>query len=323
MEKDSVMSGLLHMGLKGLNAVLGRTNLRLVRTSGLSLEQRIQRLAGALENVDLRLKSPACAEHVSWIEAWLVFVKRLSLSHGISFWNEDGDLYAKVEGITLHVTSDEELLMMCEVFHDGDYAYEQSGSVIALDVGMNVGIASLYLASLPCVRHVYGFEPFTPTYLAAQRNLALNPELAARITAHNWGLGPSEDSLTCRYSFSRKGNMGPCSKSAFLDACPDTVDQKIEVRRASDQVRRLKDRHPEEGLLLKLDVEGAEQGILSDLIAERSIDVVDALAMEWHYTDPRQITKALADCCFGVQVRGGAFPGAWMVYAVRRSPEAS
>jgi len=56
---------------------------------------------------------------------------------------------------------------------------------VVIDVGANIGAVSLPMAARLPSGHVYSFEPTAYAFAKLQRNLALNPELARRVTALN------------------------------------------------------------------------------------------------------------------------------------------
>ena len=55
-------------------------------------------------------------------------------------------------------------------------------TAVIFDIGANVGSMSLRFAQLACQGHVFAFEPTSYAFDKLKRNLALNPELARRIT---------------------------------------------------------------------------------------------------------------------------------------------
>jgi FkbM family methyltransferase len=63
----------------------------------------------------------------------------------------------------------------------------------------NVGVASLFFASLPHVQEVHSFEPFPAPFARGLKNFDLNPKLARKIRPHNVGLGKTTESRTTLY----------------------------------------------------------------------------------------------------------------------------
>lgn len=318
MAADSAGRRVLRVGLRGLNAVLKPCRLTLVHSPVLCVAERTRRILQDLNGVEIRFDRDAPRHAVAWLETWPQALRRLGQHRQVILWNRGETVYASVDGIAVELTSDEELLILCEVFHDGDYAYQQGGTTVVIDVGMNVGIASLYFASQPNIAQVYGYEPFPATCALAQRNFALNTVFRRKIVAHPFGLGSKDTSVTCRYSFARKGNMGPYSRSPFIEGAPDVKEQTVDIHRASPEIRRVKNTHPNESILLKLDAEGAEKAVMDDLLSDGSLGLVDAVVMEWHYEEPKAIAGVLSREGFGVQIRGCETASAWRVMAVRR-----
>jgi FkbM family methyltransferase len=61
---------------------------------------------------------------------------------------------------------------------------------------MNVGLTTLYLAHKTYVKEVHSFEPFEDTFQRGLANIGLNPDLKAKISVHNVGLGDRDEELT-------------------------------------------------------------------------------------------------------------------------------
>lgn len=78
---------------------------------------------------------------------------------------------------------------------------------IALDVGANVGAVTLALARFTSpTGRVHAFEPGPPNLARLRANLALNPELAARITVHAAGVGEIPGELRWQEEAGNPGN---------------------------------------------------------------------------------------------------------------------
>jgi Methyltransferase FkbM domain len=74
-----------------------------------------------------------------------------------------------------------------------------SRAATGIDVGMNDGWYTLYLASLPNIREVHGFEPNDRALDAALANLRANPRaIEAKVTRHQAMVGDRTDPGWCR-----------------------------------------------------------------------------------------------------------------------------
>ncbi len=78
---------------------------------------------------------------------------------------------------------------------------------VTLDIGANVGAVTLALARFTApTGRVHSFEPGPPNLLRLRANLALNPELAARITVHPAGVGETPGELQWQEETGNPGN---------------------------------------------------------------------------------------------------------------------
>ncbi len=64
---------------------------------------------------------------------------------GRFFHSDSGDLFLSIDGITIGITSAEEIYIAHEIFVRGVYNFVTTQEAVVWDIGMNVGIASLFL----------------------------------------------------------------------------------------------------------------------------------------------------------------------------------
>ena len=84
--------------------------------------------------------------------------------NGCLFDQDDHGIVLSMHGVRFRLKALEDIQVTNEVFVNHDYAFAMPRDVIVLDVGMNVGRASLYFASQGCVKEVHSFEPFPKTF---------------------------------------------------------------------------------------------------------------------------------------------------------------
>ncbi|HEX5171547.1 MAG TPA: FkbM family methyltransferase [Cyclobacteriaceae bacterium] len=192
------------------------------------------------------------------------------------------------------ITSRSELYIINEIFVDKCYQFllPKNVSVHVVDIGMNVGLASLFFASLPYVDHVHGYEPFTPTFKQAQENINLNPEQARKIETYNFGLGEKEQSLMVPYNSDNKGINASLINSPRVTA---SHRERLWIKQASESLNVLFQRFPESRFIVKIDAEGAEYAIFNSLFKNRLSEQVIGVMVEWHFFGPRQLEKLLTE----------------------------
>ncbi len=188
-----------------------------------------------------------------------------------------------------------------EVFLNNDYAFDFKRDSILIDIGFNRGLASLYFATFPNIKKIYSYEPFSPTFALAKKNLALNPQLSAKINAFNVGLGKEDAVLQLPYMDQVTGGM-----STTCDVCKGKKDARTEtvnVRDAAGELAPVFDVNKQSHIIVKCDCEGAEFEIFERLDEAGLIGNIDVLLMEYHYNDPNRLIDMLTKRGFIVRIR--------------------
>ena len=125
--------------------------------------------------------------------------------------------------------------------------------ICAIDIGMNVGLATLYLARKPNVKEVHSFEPFGETFERGVANIRLNSDLARKISTYNVGLGGKDEELTITLDHDYSGAFS--TRSAHKGR-----PVQISVRDAATTLGPIIDRAIGKGLkvVAKINCEGSE-----------------------------------------------------------------
>ena len=206
------------------------------------------------------------------------------------------------EGLIFRIQGDvydgTDIPVIREVFCGQDYVFKNNinQKTIVIDMGMNVGIASLYFASRENVTNVYSFEPFTPTYTRALENMKLNPDFAKKIRPFNFGLGKENKTLEIPYCSEYSGDMSTTidrleHEEKYHDKTH--VQEKVEIKKTSEVLSPIFDSLTNECVVLKIDTEGAEFEILESLDCESLLEKVDFIMMEFHFRSPQPIEDIL------------------------------
>ncbi len=140
-----------------------------------------------------------------------------------------------------------------------------------LDVGANIGIASIYLAARYPAARIYAFEPIPENFELLKRNI----EGYGNIEAHPVALGTEDGELLIHYP-SGSHNLG--SFSAYGLEVDAAKGIQVAQRNINSILREI-------GLgkidLIKIDTEGGEDDILRSLDRER-LRLVDWITGELH-----------------------------------------
>ncbi|MDR2901522.1 MAG: FkbM family methyltransferase [Lactobacillales bacterium] len=209
--------------------------------------------------------------------------------HGYDL-SHDGQRYLiNGKGLFLGSSSKNFLFTANEVLNEEGYKTDITAPTVIIDIGLNVGVTALYFARMKNVVHVYGFEPFWPTYWEARANMKDNPALAKKITIYPLGLSDKNEMQTFDYNPDMMGSMSTVSNKYDRR---DLKSETVEIRDASNALRTIFKRHPE-NIMLKVDCEGAEFEIFKSLDKSGLLKKVSYVVMEYHDRDPKILLDIL------------------------------
>ena len=164
--------------------------------------------------------------------------------------------------------------------------------MVMWDIGMNIGLASLYFATKDDVV-VVGHEPLQKTYQLALENSMLNPELSKKIAVFNYGIGGSDRIEIVEYCHEYKGSVGirGLVGDANLRRTILGIDEKstefskddLMMRKASDVLESIRSAYPGLPVVAKIDCEGAEYEIIDSLYHGGKLTDIEAIMMEWRF----------------------------------------
>jgi FkbM family methyltransferase len=200
--------------------------------------------------------------------------------------------HIEVEGIRLNNCYKHFALVAAENLYHQYYKVSLTGRWIAVDIGANAGVSSLFLAQNENIHRIYAFEPLLPIFDMLKGNLQLNPLLAGKIELSSCGLGAKDESVTVQYcadeamSVSSKGTYNRFFKSV------DSVET-ITIKDSAVELSRIFSANPAERILLKIDCEGAEFEIIPHLASHNLLERVDAIMMEFHDRHPEELIEVL------------------------------
>ena len=161
---------------------------------------------------------------------------------------------------------------------------------------MNVGLASLYFASLPYVEEIYGFEPFKPTFELAVNNLSLNTELALKINIENSGLGKCEKIIEIPYNVDNPGLNKSKTNDDGMEK-PD-IQERITIKTAINEIDHILTKNPDDDFIIKIDTEGAEYEIIESIFSKKLNERIIGCMIEWQKENPDQIENFLLNADF-------------------------
>lgn len=218
----------------------------------------------------------------------------------------DGNLLVRFGEASIKVKSNDEFNNMYEVYNSQIYNYFLNNGKrdIVLDVGMNIGDATLYFALKENVERVYGYEPFRETFLDAEENLK-DCSVLSKIELLNYGI--SNESEIRAIGYNRDMSCGQSTLSEVREQSYATYlnwglvkeseekTEQIEVRKASEVVAPLFTKHVNCNMILKMNCEGEEYGIVADLLQGGFLGRFSFIMLEWHYKGKEPILSCLKE----------------------------
>jgi FkbM family methyltransferase len=185
-----------------------------------------------------------------------------------------------------------------EIYMEASYFFQASNDhPLIFDCGSNIGMSVLFFKKLYPNARIVAFEPDPFTFETLRRNVHQNHlsdvalhqiALGDRVTDIELFRDASSESSSLRMSTLRQRHHGP---SVIVPA------------------RRLSEFISEEIDLLKIDVEGVEEVIMSDLITTGELRLARRLHLEYHHHIDKsvdnlsRILRLLEESGFGYQLR--------------------
>lgn len=229
-------------------------------------------------------------------------------------WNyeiqEDKSLISTIDGISIREKYLTDSDILAEVFISNNYNIHllEKDSVF-IDVGMNVGIASLYFARYEWVSKVYGFEPFPDTYQQAVDNFTLNnASVRDKIYPKNIALSDRDEEIEVAIGHEESGWRNIMCRTEGK-RCVNVVSRK-----ASAEIGEIISKNIGKQIILKIDTEGSEFPIFESLHEADILSDISAVMLEYH-RNPEPIIKILSAYGFKYFVVGRESFG--MIYAVK------
>lgn len=194
----------------------------------------------------------------------------------------DGSLIFAWDRYKIKINNAGDLFIINEIFVEKCYYFRLPGNstVNIIDIGMNVGLASLFFASLPYVQEVFGFEPFKPTYDLAKINFSLNQKWLNGIHTYNYGLGDKAEQLKINYDRNNPGLNTTSMTNLNIDKSLDS--EVVSIKLAIQEINNLLKSCPNDKFIIKLDAEGSEFKILKNLFSQKSDPRIIGIMLEWH-----------------------------------------
>lgn len=280
---------------KIINKILSRPNAKMVNSN---------KVADSLKNTTSK----------TWLQESSIHIKLLEDRYTDFALTEYGEQYlVTFMQCKFIVSNKSEFLILREVFVDGVYNFNLDKNVIVFDIGMNVGISSIFFAQKDNVKAVYSYEPVDDTYDSAITNINLNPTIKEKIKTFNFGLSSVTEKQKFTYNPNNKGSFGHVGNKKFDQT--QFEEKEVQLVSIKDELNKVLNIH-DLPYILKVDCEGAEYDIIPELKHLNKLPIL--IMMEWHLSNGQILVNALKELGFAVMFITTE-KTAGMIYAFRHN----
>lgn len=255
------------------------------------------------------------------VEGYKNALKLAEKKRATFFIDAEENLIIKIDTLQFRINDEEELFILCEVFLEGSYNLitPTPKEIAVIDIGMNVGITSMFYAAQPNVKKVFSFEPFSPTYNLALYNIHLNDLYAPKIETNNYGLAKEDVTMVVNFSLRQKGRMGLNGLPEKSNTIADNFKKEsIVLKSVTTAFAQIKEKIIGHFVVCKMDCEGSEYEIIDSLDKAQLLSLPDIYFIEWHYKSPEHIVSSLINCNYNVISTAFKSLNSGMIYAIKQ-----
>lgn len=232
--------------------------------------------------------------------------------------NHENGFLVKFSNVEIFVESPEEFFIVKEVFVEKDYNFFTKNKATVIDIGANIGIASVFFSTLPQVDNIYSFEPVKDTYEMAKMNFKINEKIAKVAAIENIGLGGNNRNETFIFNRDNKGNSGVRGELSPSYAFENLANVKVDVviKDSTEILNKIIESNANNSIVVKMDCEGAEYEIFENIVNSKIIEKIDVFMIEWHDKGSETIENELKKYGFNYFSRNLG-PVSGMIYAYK------
>ena len=180
------------------------------------------------------------------------------------YWHAEPGSVVNYQNYRIRITDGPSFYTQCkDEFIQQIYRFEANRSdPTIIDGGSNIGMSILYFKHLYPNASIVGFEPDPDIFKMLQENVAMNK--LSNVTVENAGLGAEDGTATFIADHSAGGRVASGENSI-----------EVKIRRLSQAINGRVD-------FLKLNIEGEELPVLSELEASGKLSYVEQIILEYH-----------------------------------------
>lgn len=233
-----------------------------------------------------------------YLKKSIIYLENLKNKKKVDFKIEGRDFVVGIDNLRFYVNTNEEVLILHEVFVDGIYNSIFPNEYAVIDIGMNVGMTSLFFANQSNCKAVFSYEPFDYTYNLGMKNMSLN-ECSEKIKIYKYGLGYPERNIKVEFSKEFKGSVGINGLAGYINQESDLNEVEISIKDVADNLKTNFNEF-EGDFLVKIDCEGAEYEIIERLADYDILHKAKVYIVEWHLKGPNLLKQIFIENEFNV-----------------------
>lgn len=163
-----------------------------------------------------------------------------------------------------------------EVFILKEYEFEPSkNSPLIIDCGSNIGISILFFKKFYPNSRIICFEPDEKTFQILKLNIIKNK--LSGIFLNKAAIYDKNGKVEFYSDANLEGSLGMAITSHFIEQWGGKVNKNIvDSVKLSDYINEPID-------LLKIDIEGAEERVIKELIKNKKLNFIKEMIVEYHY----------------------------------------
>ncbi len=220
------------------------------------------------------------------------------------------------KNLVFYIESKEEFLILKEIFIEKEYNFIVNEDCVLIDIGTNVGMASIFFSQFDFIHKIYAFEPVKDTFEIANKNFKAN-KISKIVEFYNFGLGKEVRDEQFLFRRQAKGNSGIRGKLSYSFKNRNDIEfRTVNIKNATKTLSPIIAENKSSKIVIKMDCEGAEYEILNDLNENNILGQIAIIILEWHDYGPTTIENYLKNNNFTTFSRNlGTNSG--MIYAVK------